>query len=184
MSEYFLPAPAIEAVKTSGKRRDMEALRLKARGYTLERIAITLNFESEKKAGQAIVRATAATRIWAVDEQRIVELESLAELEAKLWDLLREGEIRVDQHGFPIMDDFGNPLLDKRFYADIADRILRTKDRRARLLGLNAPTKHEVMTLDSVDAAIKQLEKEIGERAELTKKPKAITVESKAITAE
>jgi len=40
-------------------------------------------------------------------------------------------------------------------------------DRRAKLLGLNAPTKHEVITLDSVQMEIRRIEAELGKLDEL-----------------
>jgi hypothetical protein len=162
MTELFLPAPREESVNLSKKRRDMECLRLKARGYTLEQIAIKMGMDSEKKVGQSIVRATAATRIWAVDEQRIIEYESLAELEARLWELLREGESKVNARGELILDQFGREVPDKRFYIEVTDRILKAKERRARMLGLDAPSRHQVMTLDSVESAIRDLEAELN----------------------
>ncbi len=41
------------------------------------------------------------------------------------------------------------------------DRCLGIMKRRAELLGLDAPTRHEVMTIDAIDAEIRQLEAEL-----------------------
>jgi len=45
------------------------------------------------------------------------------------------------------------------------ERCLSIMERRARLLGLDAPTKHEVMTIDAIDAEIRHLEAELAGRA-------------------
>ena len=44
-----------------------------------------------------------------------------------------------------------------------ADFVLKVLDRRAKLLGLDAPTKTEVITLDAIDAEIRRLENQLGE---------------------
>jgi len=47
-----------------------------------------------------------------------------------------------------------------------ADRVLSIMDRRARLLGLDKPERHEhtVITLDAIEAEIMRLEAELAER--------------------
>jgi hypothetical protein len=42
---------------------------------------------------------------------------------------------------------------------------LRLLERRARMLGLDAPTRTEVLTIDAIDAEIRQLEVELARRA-------------------
>lgn len=41
------------------------------------------------------------------------------------------------------------------------------EERRAKLLGTDAPTRHEVVTLDALDAQIRELEAELGARADV-----------------
>jgi hypothetical protein len=42
------------------------------------------------------------------------------------------------------------------------DRILKIIDAKANLLGLKAPTRSEVVTMDVIENEIKRLEKEVG----------------------
>jgi hypothetical protein len=42
---------------------------------------------------------------------------------------------------------------------------VRVAERRARMLGLDAPTRTEVLTIDAIDAEIRQLEAELARRA-------------------
>ena len=65
----------------------------------------------------------------------------------------------VTLDGVPVEDD--SPVM------KAIDGLLKVADRRAKLLGLNAPTKHEVITLDSVQAEIRRLEAQLGEIDEL-----------------
>ena len=54
------------------------------------------------------------------------------------------------------------PLDDKRFNLEVLDRILKVKDQRAKLLGTYAPTRVESITIDSVEAEIERLQKELA----------------------
>jgi hypothetical protein len=47
-------------------------------------------------------------------------------------------------------------------HAEVGIRVL---ERRAKMLGLDAPTRTEVLTLDAIDAEIRQLEAELARRA-------------------
>jgi len=43
------------------------------------------------------------------------------------------------------------------------DRLLAVMDRRARLLGLDRPAKHEVLTIDAIDHEIARLMAQFGQ---------------------
>jgi hypothetical protein len=62
-----------------------------------------------------------------------------------------------------IRDDYEVPINDDRITLEVVDRILKVKEARAKLLGLAAPTRSEVLTIDSVDSAIRDLENEISQ---------------------
>ena len=47
-----------------------------------------------------------------------------------------------------------------------AEFVMKVLDRQAKLEGLDAPTKHEVLTLDAIDAEIRKLEAILGESDE------------------
>ena len=47
--------------------------------------------------------------------------------------------------------------------------MLAIQDRKAKLFGLDAPTKHEVLTLDAVTAEINRLEAQLGDKRDTTR---------------
>lgn len=160
--EYLLPLP-IGPVDKKGRSRDAEAARLKALGWTLPEIATELNLAGDPaRAAAAIKRAMARAVRFATDEARALELQSYDELEAIAWRQLQANHVLV-QNGRIIRADDGVPLEDNRFVLETMDRILKIKERRARLLGLDAPTRAEIVSIDSVDAEIARLEREMDE---------------------
>lgn len=167
--KMLMPLP-IGPVDGWGRNRDAEAARLKAMGWTLARIAAHLklwqgndpaNGPDERRAAAAIKRAMARAVRFANDEQRALELQSYDELEAECWRVLQKNHI-VFQNGKVVTYD-GEPIEDDRFILETIDRILKIKERRSRLLGLDAPTRAEITTIDSVEAEIAKLERELAE---------------------
>jgi hypothetical protein len=147
-----------------GPQRDAQAVRLKALGWSLEEIGTHLGLNGDPvRAAAAIRRGLANTVRVARDEQRLIELTSLDELERACWVELRAHHVLVS-NGRIVRDLEGEALEDDRFVLETIDRILRIKEQRNKLLGLNAPARHEVLTIDSVDSAIADLEREIAER--------------------
>lgn len=164
MSEqYLIPARRVRQAKTlpHGRNRDFEALRLRTQYWSLDAIAERLGLSSREHAARCIKRAASNMIRFAGDEQRLLEQQSLDELEAVLWQELREKYALV-QHGRVIFDEDQEAVEDRRFRLEVVDRIMRIKDRRAKLLGLDAPTRAEVITVDSIDDEIRKLETELA----------------------
>jgi hypothetical protein len=161
-NDDLLPMPRnSREVKVRGRARDIEAMRLKALGWSLEDICKQLDLGPDvSRAGAAIKRAMLMLARFAAEEFRLIELYSLDELEAEVWRELKAHHILVS-NGRIIRDEDGEPLTDDRFVLEATDRILRIKERRARMLGLDAPARAEIFTIDSVDAEIARLEDEV-----------------------
>lgn len=161
MSEdVLLPLPPRGPYKR-GPGRDAQAVRLKALGWSLEEIATHLGLNDDPaRAAAAIRRGLANTVRVARDEQRLLELSSLDELERACWVELRAHHVLVS-NGRIVRDDDDEPLEDDRFVLEVIDRILKIKEQRAKLIGLNAPARAEILTIDSVDAEIRRLEDEL-----------------------
>lgn len=120
---------------------DTEALRLRsAAGMSYQKIADILGV-SKKTAYNRVQRALSAIPAEAVDEFRRVEGERL--------DFALEA----------VMEKIQN--RDKGFLFAV-DRMLTIMDRRAKMMGLDAPIRTEVITLDYIQTEIMRLEAEIA----------------------
>ena len=162
--EILLPAPRADRQRLTRKSRDRdaEAMRLKALGWSLEEICERLELGPDtRRASAAVKRAMLTMARFAAEEHRLIELAGLDELEAIVWRELKSHHVLVS-HGRVVRDDeTGEPLNDDRFVLEATDRILKIKERRAKMLGTDAPSRAEVFTVDSVDAEIARLESEV-----------------------
>lgn len=147
-SYYVIPPPRREA-KARRRDLDMEALVLKSRGMSLQEIADYQGTSGDPKKAAARIRRAAATAYrWAVDEQRLLEMMSLDELEMLLQEKLRGDQpYLASARGGVVVDLDGNPVIDRRYFLEVQDRIMRIKERRAKLMGLDAPTRQEISTI-------------------------------------
>ncbi len=148
--------------------RDAEAARLRVRGQTYQQIADALGYTSEGTAHTAVQRAMKAKPAEVADDVRALEVARLDDLYARALvvaerehlahgngrvvyeecpGVRHKGHVefghRVDREGnaagcrgLPVLDD--GPLL------AAIDRLIKIQDRRAKLLGLDAPTRHSV----------------------------------------
>lgn len=165
--EYLIAvADPSKGFKLKGRWRDAEAARLKATGMTLEQIAKELGLDTNpengpQRAAAAIKRAMGEMARFANDEMRMMELRSLDELEWIAWQTLRKSHVVVSQGRVVLHDETGDPVEDDRFVLETIDRILKLKERRAKLMGLDAPIRREVITMDSIENEISKLEQEL-----------------------
>jgi polyphosphate kinase 2 (PPK2 family) len=111
--------------KTSPRRleaveKQKQALELRKAGATYEAIAKKLEYANASGAEHAIKAALKATVQDGADAVRQLEVERLDAMLMGLWTTANKGN-----HG-------------------AVDRVLRIMERRARLLGLDAPTKTEI----------------------------------------
>lgn len=105
-------------VKAADKQR--QALELRKAGVTYARIAEQLGYRSPSGAHKAVELALKSVLSEPAEEVRQLELERLDSMLLALWPQVRNGN-----HG-------------------AIDRALRVMERRARLLGLDAPVKQDI----------------------------------------
>jgi len=120
---------------------DTAALRLRSLGMSYQAIADQMAV-TKATAYNRCQRALAAIPAEAVDEFRRIEGQRL--------DLLLEVAMEKALSG-----DKGSLFA--------IDRVLAIQERRARLMGLDAPIKTEVITLDYIQQEIARLEATLGE---------------------
>lgn len=135
--------------------RDAEACRLRARALSYAEIAKRLGYVDESHAHRAVQRALKATVQEASDELRAVELKRLDGLYRLALKVAERAHVTVSNGRVVHLGDL--PLQDDAPALAAIDRLLKIQERRARLLGLDAPVKHEVRNVDAVDAEIEQL---------------------------
>lgn len=158
------PVNPTKLLKGAGVRA--EAARLKAIGWPAEDIAEKFGWYDPdgtpdvNRVFAAIRTHLASMYRFTVDEAKIIELESLDQLEYRLWRLLEEEHVVISQ-GRIVRHEDGTPVSDKRFVLETIDRIDKIKDKRNKMLGLYAPSKIEVISIDRIEQEISKLEQQL-----------------------
>lgn len=158
-----------QSVAIAKRRADAVAMRMT--GASFQTIADALGYNSRGAACQDVTRALEANiaeQTRAVEVYREEELQRLDLLMAEAWRVLRRQHVTVS-HGRVIRDeDTDEPLLDDGPVLAAIDRVLKIQERRAKFLGLDAPTRIEAITVDALDAEIAKLSAELESEATST----------------
>lgn len=115
--------------------RHHDALEMRKAGHTFRAIADKLGYATPDSAYKAVQAAMQKSlRSAGSEELRALELERLDRMQLAIWPMAigtdEEGK-RVDANGKPIIP-----------HGDSIDRVLSIMARRAKLLGLDAPTEN------------------------------------------
>ena len=132
--------------RAAGAEQRARVVALRRRRYSFEEIGRELGF-SKQRAHQLYVKALAEIPAAQVEEHRAEELMLIDDAIADLLLIARD-------HDRP------------RSVVEAWNAIRGWADRKARLLGLDAPTRSrvEVITEDMIDAEIARLEVQLGKR--------------------
>jgi hypothetical protein len=147
--------------------RDIEATKLRAAGHDYDEIAAELGFSNRGNAFRAVERCLAAAR--AEPAATVVKLE-LARIDAmyKRFKTIFDGQHITVSNGRVVYGDDGRPVPD--FGPNIAAgaQMQRLMERRAKMLGTDAPIKSriEVITDDVAQMLVDQLEAELASLAD------------------
>lgn len=145
----------------STAKRDAEAARLRAEGKTYDEIAEALKFSDRSLARRAVERALAVAVREPADELRHLELIRLDALWMQAAKVMTTEHLTVNQ-GRVIEGPDGLPLKDDAPVLSAIDRLLKIMERRAKLVGLDAASKVEVMSVEAIDREIADLTAELG----------------------
>jgi oligoendopeptidase F len=104
----------------AARRRQAQAVELRVAGASLDAIAAKLGYTSASAAYRAIETALQRTIQAPADSLRELELRRLDVLMLAIWNKARKGDL------------------------DAVDRAIRIIDRRAKLLGLDAPQRVDI----------------------------------------
>lgn len=161
--------PASRAKRADVAKRRAEAVAMRMAGASYQDIADKLDYNSRGAACQDVTRALEANiaeQNRAVEVYREEELQRLDLLMAEAWRVLRRQHVTVS-HGRIIRDEeTDQPLLDDGPVLAAIDRVLKIQERRAKFLGLDAPTRVEAITTDALDAEIAKLSAELDAEAD------------------
>lgn len=166
--------------------RDAEALRLRSRGWTYQQIADELGYYDRRTAYRAVEQALKDTLQEPAENLRKLEVDRLDEMYRHALAVVERQHVAISQgrvvrRKIPILDSAGEQVMDPHTdepmfrYEEVLDdapllaaldRLLKIQERRARLLGLDAPARSrvEVVTQDQIEVAIENLERQIAER--------------------
>ena len=116
--------------------RQLEALKKRKAGQSFESIAKDLGYAKASGAYHAVMAALKKTLQEPADELRMLEVERLDELLKTHWENRRQPQV--------------------------TDRILRIMERRAKLLGLDAPERTELTGKDGEAIKVIEVVKDYG----------------------
>lgn len=141
--------------------RDAKAARLRAEGKTYQQIADALELSDKGHAHQCVSRALTAIVREPAEQLRALMLERLTEAYVVARDIMIATHY-AHSGGKVVYDpDTGKPLPDPGPRLAAADRVVNVLNREAKLLGLDAAVKVNLLTLEQVQAEIERLQAEV-----------------------
>lgn len=150
----------------SNAQRDAEAARLRARGLTFQQIADQLGYSDRSAARMGWKRVIDGVVIEAREDVLKLELDKLDRMEREAIEIMETFHFVVSDGRIVFTGDKDDPnrtpLHDDGPRLAAIDRWLKVSQHRAKLMGVYAPTRSEVVTLESVDAEIRRLEREMA----------------------
>lgn len=152
-----------------GVERDREACRLRSRRQTYQQISDQLGYGGQGNARRAVQRTLAAIPRDAAEELIQLELDQLDMMTTAVLEVLEANHYVVSHGRLVYLNDDAPPLADDAPVLVAVDRLLKIQERRARLLGLDQPTKATVTHASAdVDAAVAELAAELALRGQVT----------------
>lgn len=127
-----------------GRQRDTLALEMRSAGRTWQTIADTLGYTSPGNAQRGVHNALAETQAPKVNEARAEMVAQIDHLYTKAMEVLEARHLKVNNgEVVSVPDEDGNyhPLEDDAPVLRAIDTINQLMQRKARLLGLDAPAK-------------------------------------------
>lgn len=141
-----------------GAERDREACRLRSRRMTYQQISDQLGYGGLGNAHRAVKKVLAEIPRDAGEELLQLELDQLDMMTDAVLKVLEAEHYTVSQGRLIYLHEDAPPLADDSPVLAAVDRLLKIQERRARLLGLDAPSKQTVTHAKAdVDAAVAEL---------------------------
>ena len=173
------PMPAkTQGLELTIAERDQRAASMKLAGHTYETIASDLGI-GLTTAYEAVERAMKAIPFEDADSLRKIELAHLEKAQAKALKILEARHVAISVKGDVVVDENGEAVLDDTVALKAIDSLVKVQTRRAKLLGLDAPTRVQaligIITLDEqkqdIENLFSRLEDNAAERAKVSEIP-------------
>ena len=142
--------------------RDAKACQMVIEGNTYDHIAKTLGYSDKAAAHRAVERTLIATRQAPADEVRKIHLARLQEMYKVAREIMISSHWAV-QNGKVVHLD-GSPVTDDMPKLAAIGKMLDILAREAKLLGLDAAKQIEIISLDAVQAEIREIEARMAAR--------------------
>lgn len=146
--------------------RDAQAVEYRRRGLSYRQIAAQMGWKNQASAYEAVQRGLADSAVEASDEVRRLEVDRLDEMRRHALRVLATPHMMVSQGVVVTWTDpktgEETPVPDDTPVLLAIDRLVKISERTAKLLGLDAPVRHEVITLDAIEAEIARLNAAMG----------------------
>lgn len=159
-----MPRPRAERAATAERRAKLVEYRRRKVPYS--RFYKELGYGSPEAASKDFHRtleenlAGQHASVEVYREEQLIELDYLAEEAHKI---LRARHYVVTASGKIVEDpETGQPLEDDGPVLAAIDRLVKILDRIAKLRGLDAPQRMEVMTIDAIESAIADLNEQLA----------------------
>ena len=120
--------------------RDHRAAEMRARGMTYEQIAQAMGIKSRQGAWEMVHRALSEVPKESTERLLALELAKLDHMERQVHAVLARKHLQIAASGRVVLFN-GEPVEDDEVAMKAVDRLLKISQRRARLLGLEAPTR-------------------------------------------
>lgn len=148
--------PSIENLE-----RDTEACKLRTAGWSYPEIAAHLGYHDGSGAFKAVNRMIHRMAQEPTAELVKLEVERLDVLWRDAMEVMRNKHLIV-QNGKVVLGTNGEPMEDDAPRLAAINHLLAIQARRAKLLGLDAPKKVEVLTMEAIKAEIDRMETAMG----------------------
>lgn len=122
--------------------KDHRAADMRSQGLSYQQIGDQLGM-SRQAAHKAVQRAIAEIPKDGAQEVFALELAKIDRLERYYNGVLNRKHYKVGNTGKLVLDPDNNPMLDEEPRMQAAAGILKAQQTRAKLLGLNAPVRHQ-----------------------------------------
>ena len=145
--------------------RDGQAARLRGQGLGYAEIAAAMGYADASGAFRAVARALAAAAGEGADMARRLELERIDGYLRRVNEILDKPGPAVDRMGHPLLDaETGEPLPNRDVQLAAIDRATRLLERRARIMGTDAPKRSVHLSLQAFVESLPpgQLEAELA----------------------